>query len=126
MMNKQFRESKYLNESGSKTGSWYLNRIDYFQFHGYPKITQHKVLSFVVGIVAFILSLKLLSSSLIISALLIYLAYVSLLTFSLLRSKICRYKGYFLYPKRIIKYFSALAVTVDLNDFDSIATLNKK
>jgi hypothetical protein len=126
MMNKQFRQNKYLNESGSQTGSWYLNRFDYFQFHGYPKITQHKVLSFVVGIAAFILCLKLLSTSLIISTLLLYITYVALLTFSLLKSRICRYKGYFIYPKRFIQYFRELAVMVDLNDFDSIATLNKK
>ncbi|PKG81921.1 hypothetical protein CXF85_15400 [Colwellia sp. 75C3] len=125
-MTKQFRENKYLNESGSKTGTWYLNRLDYFQFYGYPKITQHKVLSFVVGIFAFILCLKLLSSSLIISTILLYITYVALLTFILLKSRVCRYKGYFIYPKRFIKYFRELEVTVDLNDFDSIATLNKK
>ncbi len=126
MMNKQFRENKYLNESGSKTGSWYMNRIDYFQFHGYPKITQHKILSFVVGIIAFMLSFKLLSTSVIISAILFYITYLALLTFSLLKSKICRYKGYFLYPKRIVKFFRTIEVMVDINDFDSIATLNKK
>jgi hypothetical protein len=57
-MQKKFRENKCLNETGSKTGSWYLNRIDYFQFHGYPKATQHKTLSLLVGTIAFILSLK--------------------------------------------------------------------
>lgn len=125
-MQKNFRENKYLNESGSKTGSWYLNRLDYFQFHGYPKAKQHKLLSLIVGVFAFILSLKLLSTSLIVSSLLLYITYIALLTFVLLRSKICRYKGYFLYPKRIIQYFRTIEVMVDLNDFDSIATMNKK
>ena len=125
-MQKKFRENKYLNESGSKTGSWYINRIDYFQFHGYPKANQHKVLSCIVGIGAFMLSFKFISSSLIISAVFLYVSYAALLTFILLRTKICRYKGYFLYPKRIIKYFRALEVMVDINDFDSIATINKK
>lgn len=125
-MQKQFRENKYLDESGAKIGSWYLNRIDYFQFHGYPKATQHKVLSLVIGIIAFTLSFKMLSISLIMSAILFYITYVSLLTFSLLRSKICRYKGYIFYPKRFVKFFRAIEVMVDINDFDSIATLNKK
>jgi len=125
-MQKQFRENKYLDESGAKIGSWYLNRIDYFQFHGYPKATQHKVLSLVIGIIASTLSFKMLSISLIMSAILFYITYVSLLTFSLLRSKICRYKGYIFYPKRFVKFFRAIEVMVDINDFDSIATLNKK
>ncbi len=125
-MQKQFRENKYLDESGSKTGSWYLNRIDYFQFHGYPKARQHKVLSLVIGIISFILSFKMLSISLIMSAILFYITYVSLLTFSLLRSKICRYKGYIFYPKRFVKFFRAIEIMVDISDFDSIATLNKK
>ena len=125
-MQKQFRENKYLNESGSKTGSWYLNRIDYFQFHGYPKATQHKVLSLLVGTIAFILSFNMLSTSLIISAISLYISYISLLTFSLLRSKVCRYKGYLFYPKRFVNFFRTIEVMVDLNDFDSIATLNKK
>jgi hypothetical protein len=125
-MQKQFRENKYLDESGSKTGSWYLNRIDYFQFHGYPKAKQHKVLSLIIGIISLILSLKMLSISLIMSAMLFYITYVSLLTFSLLLSKVCRYKGYIFYPKRFVKFFRAIEVMVDINDFDSIATLNKK
>jgi len=125
-MQKQFRENKYLNETGSSKGTWYLNRIDYFQFHGYPKATQHKILSLIVGIAAFILSFKMLSTSLIISAILFYITYISLLTFSLLRSKVCRYKGYLFYPKRFVKFFKTIEVMVDLNDFDSIATLNKK
>lgn len=125
-MQKRFRENKYLNESGSKTGSWYINRIDYFQFHGYPQANKHKLLSLVVGISSFLLSLKLLSFSLILSALLLYITYLALLTFILLKEKICRYKGYFLYPKRLIRYFRALEISVDLDNFDSIATLNKK
>jgi len=125
-MLKKFRENKYLDESGSKTGSWYLNRIDYFQFHGYPKATQHKILSLLVGTIAFILSFKMLSTSLIISAILFYFSYISLLTFSLLRNRICRYKGYLFYPKSFIKFFRTIEVEVDINDFDSIATLNKK
>ena len=72
------------------------------------------------------LSFKFISSSLIISAVLLYVTYAALLTLNLLRTKICRYKGYFLYPKRIVKYFSALESMVDLDDFDSIATINKK
>jgi hypothetical protein len=125
-MHKKFRGNKYLDESGSKIGSWYLNRMDYFQFYGYPKATQHKIFSLLVGVIAFILSFKMISISLIISATLFYITYVSLLTFSLLRSKICRYKGYIFYPRRFVKFFRTIEVMVDMNDFDSIATLNKK
>ncbi|KGJ87424.1 hypothetical protein [Colwellia psychrerythraea] len=125
-MQKRFRENKYLNESGSKTGSWYINRVDYFQFHAYPKANKHKLMSLAVGVSSFFLALKLLSFSLILSTLLLYISYLALLTFILLKNKICRYKGYFLYPRRIITYFRGVEVSVDLNDFDTIATLNKK
>ena len=46
--------------------------------------------------------------------------------FILLKNRLCRYKGYYLYPKRIISFFRSIEITVDLNDFDSIATMSKK
>jgi len=125
-MPKPFRESKYLNESGSKTGNWYMNRIDYFQFYEYPKYKLHKMLSLVLGIIIFIISIKVMKANFLLSLPLYYASYVALLTFNLLRTRTCRYRGYFLYPNKIINFFKEIEVEVDLNDYDSVATLNDK
>ena len=37
-MSNEFRGSKYVNESGSKRGNWYMNRLDYFQFHNPSRV----------------------------------------------------------------------------------------
>ncbi len=125
-MTKNFRENRYLNESGSKTGNWYLNRFEYFQFHEYPKYKKHKIIALLFGLFLFYLSIKVLSVSFVGALPVFYLCYINLLTFNLLRTKICRYKGYFLYPSKFVNFFRSIAVEVDLNDFDSVATVSKK
>lgn len=125
-MSNKFRESKYLNESGSKTGDWFMNRFYFFQFHEYQKYKSHKIISLLIGIFAVYLSFKILKISFLGALPFIYLSYVSLLSFNLLRTKVCRYKGYFLYPKRFVNFFMAIKVEVDINDFDSVATMSKK
>ncbi|WP_448549086.1 hypothetical protein [Thalassotalea fusca] len=125
-MNKQFRDSKYLNESGSKTGNWYMNRLDYFKFHEYPEYKKHMSFALIIGIFLYFLGITVLAHSFMASIPFFYLGYVAILTFNLLRTKTCLYRGYILYPKRIINFFRARAVEVDLNDFDSIATMSKK
>jgi hypothetical protein len=121
-----FRENKYLNESGSKTGNWYMNRLDYFQFHEYPAYKKHKFLALFICVFVYFVGLEVLSFSFLASIPCFYLFYVALLSFVLLRTRKCRYKGYFLYPARIIRFFRTIEVEVDLNDFDSIATMSKK
>lgn len=125
-MKKAFRQNKYLNESGTKQGSWYINRIDYFQFHGYPKAKKHKIIALITAVVAYYLAIKFATTSLILLILFLYIGYVAALTFVLLKNNLCRYKGYFLYPKMFVAFFRSIEVTVDLNDFDSIATMSKK
>lgn len=125
-MSKRFRESKYLNESGSNTGNWYLNRLDYFQFHQYPKYKKHKYGSAFLGLFFLITALKLATSSMLLALPCFYLCYVALKTFCILQIKTCRYKGYFLYPNKIVSFLREREVEVDLNDFDSVATMSKK
>lgn len=124
-MSNDFRESKYQNESGSKKGNWYINRLDYFQFYGYPRYKLHRFVSLLVGVFCYFLTMKLLSNHFILAIFSIYLCYISLLTFILLKRRICRYKGYLLYPKRMVKFFKTREIDVELEDFDSIATLEK-
>jgi len=125
-MSNEFRESKYLNESGSKRGNWYMNRLDYFQFHEYPAYKRHKFFSLFVGILLYFIGIQVVNVSLLGFMPCIYLCYVALFTFYLLRTKRCRYKGYFLYPARIVKFFRSIEIEVDLQDFDSVATMSKK
>ncbi len=126
MPNEKFREHRYLNESGSKTGNWYMNRLDYFQFNEYPEYKKHKFFALFLCIGSFYCGLKILSISFIGTLVFYYLAYIFLLSFNLLRTKTCRYNGYFLYPQKWIKFFRAREIETDLNDFDSVATMSKK
>jgi hypothetical protein len=126
MTNKKFRENRYLNESGSKTGNWYMNRLDYFQFHEYPEYKKHKYVSFCLILVFVYLSFNLIKLSFLGAVPFLYFTYVASVSFNLLRTKTCRYNGYLLFPKKIINFFRAREVEVDLDDFDSIATMIKK
>ena len=125
-MDKKFREAKYLNETGSKMGSWYLNRMDYFQFHQYPSYKKHKTLSLILTLLLYYAGLYLIKSSFWASLPVFYLAYVAMFTFNILRTRVCRYNGYFLYPSKLIRFFKSIEIEVDVNDFDSIATMNGK
>lgn len=104
MVSKDFREPKYQNQTGSKTGNWYLNRIDNFQFHQYPGYGKHKLLSLLAGIALYFIGMKVLESTFWGSLPVFYLSYLSLLTFNILRRKIFRYKGHFMYPKRFVRF----------------------
>jgi len=126
MANNKFRENKFLNESGSNTGNWYMNRLDYFQFHEYPEYKKHKYLALFAGVFLYYLGMKVIPLSFFGSLPLFYFTYVTLLSFNLFRTKTCRYRGYFLYPKKVINFFKDREIEVDLNDFDSIATMSKK
>jgi len=125
-MTKPFRENKYLNESGSKKGTWYMNRLDYFKFHEYPGYKKHKVIAILVWLISIYLISRILPISFLASLPFVYCCYASLVSFNILHNKVCRYRGYFLYPKKFLKFFMSRKVEIDLNDFDSIATMSKK
>jgi hypothetical protein len=80
-MSNKFRESKYLNESGSKTGNWYMNILDYFQFHEYPQYKNHKIIVLLVGIFFYFLGIRVLDIHFLASIPFFYLCYVALFTF---------------------------------------------
>ena len=89
----KFRENRYLNESGSKTGNWFLNRLDFFQFHEYPEYKKHKLISFFAGALTFILSIKIIMLSFLASLPIFYVSYIALKSFYLLHKKVCRHNG---------------------------------
>lgn len=114
------REFKYQNESGTKKGKWYLNRLDYFEFHQFPRIFNYKLLS-VLGIVAGLYLLK--TAPWLVKALSLYIVYVSMLSLMILHKQVCKWKGYLLYPSRFVEKLKLYRKAHDESDFDSLATL---
>lgn len=129
-MRNDFRQAKYLNETGSKQGQYFVNRLDYFEFHQYPKYKMHKT----IAVILFFLGLHLLSYSNAFSSIIwltyaggcLYMSYVSAVSFIILHRQLCKYRGYFLYPKSWLKFFISIQKEVDLDDFDSTATIHHK
>ncbi|REL28261.1 hypothetical protein DXX93_17930 [Thalassotalea euphylliae] len=114
------REFKYQNESGTQVGKWYLNRLDYFEFHRFEGFFLWQVKS-VAGVVLAVFLLGQLS--LLFWLPLIWLAYVSGLTLWILKQQRCKFKGYFLFPHSIVTNLKSYKKEHDLLDFDSLATL---
>ena len=116
------REYKYQNETGTKIGKWYLNRLDYFEFYGFPgewKIKAKCLAS--LGLSIWLIKLL----PVFFAPILAWVAYVSIRTFVILIEKKCRYRGYFLFPEKIINFFREYRKDVDVTDFDSLATVEK-
>jgi len=126
-MDPSFRQPKYHNERGSKQGRYFVNRLDYFEIHQYPNFKRDRVVVFI----GFCLAIHLFIQTPKISAMLtvpyllfcLYLANISLVSFIILHRQICRYRGYFFYPKIWMKFFISIRKEVDLDDFDSCATM---
>jgi hypothetical protein len=128
-MKQDFRQAKYLNQSGYQKGQYFINRLNYFEFHQYPNYKKHKVLS----VFTFFVGLHCLSYANMFSSVFwllfvtgsLYLSYISAITFILLQRQICRYRGYIFYPKSWLAFFISIQKDVDIDDFDSVATLEK-
>ena len=114
------REFKYQNESGSKKGNWFLNRFDYFEFHGFEGMRTMQLRS-VIMCIAYIFVLA--HADIWLVLLLLWPLYVAVVTLFLLQQKRCKYRGYFLFPKRIVQTLKTHQKEVDPFDFDSIASL---
>ncbi|TLX45482.1 hypothetical protein C1E24_18635 [Pseudoalteromonas phenolica] len=116
------REYKYQNETGTKIGKWYLNRLDYFEFYGFPGLWKIKAKCLVyLGLSIWLIKLL----PIFFAPILVWVAYVSVRTFVILIEKKCCYRGYFLFPKKIIDFFREYRKNVDVTDFDSLATVEK-
>jgi len=116
------REYKYQNETGTKIGKWYLNRLDYFEFYGFPGEWKIKTKCLVcLGLSIWLIKLL----PVFFAPILVWVAYVSIRTLVILIEKKCRYRGYFLFPRKIIDFFREYRKEVDVTDFDSLATVEK-
>jgi len=129
-MDANFRQPKYQNERGSKQGRYFVNRLDYFEIHQYPSYKRDRALAFIV----FCLTIYLFIQTPSISGLLtvpyllacLYLFNISLVSFMILTRQVCRYRGYFFYPKKWLRFFKSIRKEIDLEDFDSCATLESR
>jgi len=129
-MDPSFRQSKYKNESGAKQGRYFMNRLDYFEIHQYPSFKRHKILSFL----GFCLSIHLFIQTPAVSDVLtfpyllfcLYLSNLSLVSFIILHRQVCRFNSYFFYPKKWLRFFLSIRKDVDLDDFDSCATMSTR
>jgi hypothetical protein len=122
-MEKLFREAKYKNETGAKQGQWFMNRFDYFEFHQYPQYNKHLYLSGFSCLFFFYLANQTIYVSFLLFLFCSYFSVISLCICYVLKKQICRYEGYFLFPKFIVRFLRAREKDVDLLDFDSIATM---
>ena len=121
-MTKPPRESKYLNQSGSKTGNWYLNKLDHFEFYSFAGEARFNF----ACVLCLIFSIWLLPKvPFYIVFLLLWVVYVACLTLLILYRKHCKYHGYFLYPERLVTFFRRFEKETDLLNFDNMATLQK-
>ncbi len=104
-MKAEYRQSRHKEYVGDKYGNLYFNQLKYFEFHSYPGIEFHKL--WCVGILLMLLfkldNLFELSAFSGIGGL--YVFYLTSMTLYLLLKKICRNKGYFLYPNFMIQFF---------------------
>lgn len=117
------RDPKFLNESGSKQGNWYLNRFECFEFYGFENEWKIKCWSWLTLFATAIAPFKL---PLFILPLLLWCSYVAGRTLLILHRKVCHFHGYFLYPQRLITTFKRYEKQIDMNDFDSIATIDEQ
>lgn len=116
------REYKYQNETGTKIGKWYLNRLDYFEFYGFPGEWKIKAKCLVcLGLSIWLIKLL----PILLAPIFLWAAYVSVRTLVILIEKKCRYRGYFLFSKKIIDFLREYRKDVDVTDFDSLATAEK-
>lgn len=116
------REYKYQNETGTKIGKWYLNRLDYFELYGFPGELKIKTKCLLcLGFSIWLIKLL----PIFLAPIFLWVAYVSVRTLVILIEKKCRYRGYFLFPRKIIDFFREYRKEVDVTDFDSLATAEK-
>ncbi len=112
-----------MNETGTQKGRWYMNRLDYFQFHRYPSYAKHKVIALLTFILLVLVLPQIIQFNFFIALPFIYFTYLAIRTFDVLRTRVCCHKGYFLYPKSWVTFFKQREVDTSVNDFDSIATM---
>ncbi len=100
-----------------------MNTIDYFEFHHFPEYKK-LYLWCAFGLILGVLGLKYLAIYFV--PLAIYLIYVTATTSIILYTQTCKYRGYFLYPERFIRFFKIYKKELPLLSFDNVATLGEQ
>lgn len=100
-----YRQSEHKEYVGDEKGDLYFNHLKYFEFHQYPGERLHRFWSVAIALLLLFKLDDLFHISFFYGVLAIYVLYVAIFTRYLLAKKICRYKGYFLYPNFMIRFF---------------------
>ena len=98
----------------------HTNQLDYFDFYSFEGEGGFRLKSCLVFLFVFWLKDH---TPLIFVPFSLWGLYVTSLSLFLSFRKKCRYRGYFLYPNRIIHIFKEYEKEVDLLDFDGLATM---
>ena len=112
-MKYKYRQSEHKEYVGDEHGNLYLNHLKYFEFHSYPGERLHRFWAVSCMILLLFKIDDLFDFHFMYGLLGIYIFYVAIFTHFLLIKKICRHKGYFLYPSFFIKFFKKRRKSVD-------------
>ena len=104
-MKYSYRQSKHKEYVGDEKGDLYLHRLKYFEFHSYPGETLHKLWAVSTMLLLLFCLDDLFALNWLYGVAGLYIFYLAIFTHFLLIKKICRYKGYFLYPNSMIRFF---------------------
>lgn len=104
-MKYSYRQTQHREYVGDDKGDLYLNHLKYFEFHHYPGEKLHSFWAIATILILLFKIDDLFSINVFYGLLGIYVMYIAIFTKYLLTKKICRYKGYFLYPNAMIRFF---------------------
>lgn len=115
-MQTKYRSSRHKEYVADKNGNLYYNQLKYFEFHAYPGIGLHQMWTVVI----ILLLLFRLDDLFMLSPLSgiggMYVLYLAAMTLYLLIKRICRYKGYFMYPAFMIRFFKKRRKSTESSD----------
>lgn len=105
-MKTQYRSKRHKEYVGDKHGNLYYNQLKYFEFHAYPGLSLHRLWALIIMLLLIFRMDDLFALSYISGFGGLYVFYLAGVTVYLLTKKICRTKGYFLYPSFMIRFFN--------------------
>ena len=113
-MKYKYRQPQHREYVGNEHGDLYLNHLKYFEFHSYPGERLHKIWAVATMLVLLFKIDDMFAAHFVYGLAGIYVFYIAIFTHFLLIKKICRHKGYFLYPSSFVKFFKKRKKTVDI------------
>lgn len=111
----KYRQPHHKEYVGDDKGDLHFNHRKYFEFHSYPGEGLHKLWVVCIMLLLLFLVDDLFAMGYFYGFSAVYIFYISIVTHFLLIKKICRHKGYFLYPNSLVQFFKKRKKSVDLD-----------